>query len=105
MFNIITRRTLNDYRASYPEAAQALQKWFADFKGASFASTNELKAVYGNASFIADNRVVFNIHGNKYRLIVRINFRYKAVQIKWFGTHAEYDKIDAATIDYKNHDS
>lgn len=66
---------------------------------------NELKAVYGNASVIADNRVVFSIHGNKYRLIVRINVQYKGVQIKWFGTHAEYDKIDATLIEYKNHDS
>lgn len=66
---------------------------------------NELKAVYGNASVIADDRVVFNIHGNKYRLIVRINIQYKGVQIKWFGTYAEYDKIDATLIEYKNHDS
>lgn len=105
MFNIITRRTLNEYRIQYPEAAQALQKWYVDFRRSNFASMNELKAVYGNASVIADNRVVFSIHGNKYRLIVRINVQYKGVQIKWFGTHAEYDKIDATLIEYKNHDS
>ncbi|AQG81770.1 type II toxin-antitoxin system HigB family toxin [Spirosoma montaniterrae] len=102
MFNIITRRTLNEYRTQYPEAAQALQKWYVDMKAARFGSMNELKAVYGNASVIADNRVVFNIHGNKYRLIVRINFQFKGVQIKWFGPHAEYDMIDAATISYKD---
>lgn len=104
MFNIITRRTLNEYRTQYPDAAQALQKWYADLRSGIFSSMNELKAVYGNASILADNRVVFNIHGNKYRLIVRINFQFKAIQIKWFGTHAEYDKIDAATIDYKNNE-
>lgn len=104
MFNIITRRTLNEYRAHYPDAAQALQKWYADLKSGPFSSMNELKAVYGNASVLADNRVVFNIHGNKYRLIVRINFQFRAIQIKWFGTHAEYDKIDATTIDYKKNE-
>lgn len=102
MFNIITRRTLNEYRTHYPDAAQALQKWYSDFKAAGFSSMNELKATYGNASVVADNRVVFTIHGNKYRLIVRINFQFKAIQVKWFGTHAEYDKVNAATIDYKN---
>ncbi len=104
MFNIITRRTLNDYRARYPEAAQALQKWYIELKGGSFSSMNDLKNVYGNASVVSDNRVVFNIHGNKYRLIIRINFQYKAIQIKWFGTHADYDKIDAATINYKDNE-
>ena len=104
MFNIITRRTLNTCREQYPDAAQALQKWYSDMKTADFQSMNELKAVYGNASVVADNRAVFNIHGNKYRLIVRINFLYKAVQIKWFGTHAEYDTINAATVSYKNDD-
>lgn len=104
MFNIITRRTLNDYRTQYPEAAQALQKWYVDIKGADFSSMNELKAVYGNASVVADNRVVFNIHGNKFRLIVRINFQYKGLQIKWFGTHSEYDKINAAIVSYKADD-
>jgi mRNA interferase HigB len=65
---------------------------------------NDLKAVYGNASVISDNRVVFTIHGNKYRLIIRINFQYRAIQIKWFGTHADYDKIDAATINDKDNE-
>lgn len=101
MFNILTRRTLNEYCSQYPEAAQALRKWYLDIKNADFASMNELKSVHGNASILADNRVVFNIHGNTYRLIVRFNFRYKAVLIKWFGPHALYDTIDAATINFK----
>jgi len=57
--------------------------------------------MYGNASLVADDRVVFNIMGNKYRLVVRIAFEFKAIQIKWFGTHAEYDKIDVTIIQYK----
>jgi mRNA interferase HigB len=66
-----------------------------------FKNFKELKKVYGNASLVADDRVVFNIMGNKYRLVVRIVFEFKAIQIKWFGTHAEYDKIDMAIIQYK----
>lgn len=57
--------------------------------------------MYGNASLVADDRIVFNIMGNKYRLVVRMLFDYKAIQIKWFGTHAEYDKIDVKTIPFK----
>ena len=66
-----------------------------------FKNYNELKKVYGSASHVADDRVIFNIMGNKYRLVVRIVFEFKAIQIKWFGTHAEYDKIDVTIIQYK----
>jgi mRNA interferase HigB len=98
MFNIITRRALNQYADRYPEAAVALQKWYHEFRRMNFANANELKAVYQNASIVADSRVIFNVMGNQYRLIVRVNYRFKAVQIKWFGTHREYDRINAATV-------
>ena len=100
MFNIITSRTINEYCQKYPEAAQALRKWYSDFSKAAFDSANELKAAYGNASIVGDNRVVFNIGGKKFRLVVRISYPYKAVMIKWFGTHKEYDKIDVTTVQY-----
>jgi len=58
---------------------------------------NEIKKAYGNASLVKDDRVVFNIMGNKYRLVVRIVFDYKTIQVKWFGTHTEYDKNDVAS--------
>jgi mRNA interferase HigB len=60
-----------------------------------------LKRVYGNASLIGDERVIFNIMGNKFRLLVRVSFDFKAIQIKWFGTHAEYDRIDVKKIKFK----
>ncbi|MEQ6120061.1 type II toxin-antitoxin system HigB family toxin [Reichenbachiella sp. MALMAid0571] len=101
MFNIITRRTLNRYCVQYPEAAEPLKKWYYELKREDFNNSNELKNVYKNASIVADNRVVFNIGGNKYRLVVRINFAYKAIQIKWFGTHKEYDKIDVVKVQLK----
>ena len=101
VFNIITRKTLLDYCRKYPEAAVALQNWYYEMLKSEFKNFNELKKVYGNASLVGDDRVVFNIAGNKYRLVVRITFEFKAIQIKWFGTHAEYDKIDVSTISYK----
>ena len=101
MFNIITRKTLLDYCKKYPEAAVALQNWYYELLKTEFRNFNELKKVYGNATLVGDDRVIFNIMGNKYRLIVRIVFEFKAIQIKWFGTHAEYDKIDVSTIHFK----
>ena len=101
VFNIITRKTLLEYCTKYPKAATALQEWYYEFLCLEFKNFNELKEIYGNASLVADDRVVFNFMGNKYRLIVRILFDFKAIQIKWFGTHAEYDKIDVTVIQFK----
>lgn len=86
---------------SFPAAKAALQLWYAEFKEYEFNNFNELKAVYGNASIVANNRVVFNIKGNDFRLVVKINFYSKQVFIIWFGTHAAYNIIDVATIRYK----
>lgn len=91
-----------EYCKKFPTASTALQEWYHELVNADFKNFNELKKVYGNASLVADNRVVFNIMGNKYRLVVRIVFDFKAIQVKWFGTHAEYDKIDVKTIQFKN---
>ncbi len=101
MFNIITRKTLLEYCKKYPAAAIALQVWYHEISRCDFKNFNELKNVYGNASVVADDRVVFNIMGNKYRLVVRIVFDFKAIQIKWFGTHREYDTIDVTIIRHK----
>jgi len=100
VLNIITRKTLLDYCKKYPRASTALQEWYHEVVNSDFKSFNELKRVYGNASIVADDRVVFNIMGNKDRLVVRIVFDFKVVQIKWFGTHAEYDKIDVTTVQH-----
>ena len=98
VFNIITRRTLLAYCRLYPTAAVALQQWYAELLNQDFSHFNQLKAAYPAASLVGDDRVVFNIMGNKYRLVVRFSFAYKAIQIKWFGTPAEYDHVDVATI-------
>ena len=101
MFNIITRRTLLFYADKYPLASNALFEWYHELVISEFVNFNELKKVYGNASLVGDDRVIFNIMGNKFRLIVRIVFEFKSIQIKWFGTHEEYNKIDALTIQFK----
>jgi len=104
MFNIIARKTLIAYMEKYPAAKTSLSKWYNELIESDFANFNELKLVYKSASLVADNRVIFNIKGNDYRLVVRILFEYKSIQIKWFGTHKEYDKIDVTTITYNKND-
>ena len=101
MFNIIARKTLLDYCKRYPSAETALQEWYHELNQADFKNFNELKKVYGHASIVADDRVVFNIMGNHYRLVVRIVFEFKAIQVKWFGTHEEYEKIDVTSKHFK----
>lgn len=101
MFNIINRKTLLTYSERYPLAKNALYEWYYEFLHSDFASFQELKKVYGSASLVGDDRVVINIMGNHYRLVIRIVFLYKTVQIKWFGSHKEYDRIDVTTIKFK----
>lgn len=79
-------------------AKTQLMVWFNEFSKLEFASFNELKKVYGNASIINNNRVVFNIKGNYFRLVVSINFTQAACYIIWFGTHKGYDKINVETV-------
>jgi mRNA interferase HigB len=101
VFNIIARKILLDYSKKYPEARNGLLGWYHELEKSNFKNLNELKSNYPDASIIGDNRIIFNILGNKYRLIVRVIFNYKAIQIKWFGTHSEYNKVDALTVQNK----
>lgn len=77
---------------------QPLKSWFREVSSAHWSSFNELKESYPSASILNDNRVVFNIKGNAYRLIVKFNLEFQLCWIRFIGTHAEYDKIDANTI-------
>jgi mRNA interferase HigB len=74
--------------------------WYTEFSGHKFTNFNELKKVYGNASVVNNNRVVFNIKGNDFRLVISINFLQSASYVIWFGTHKEYDKINVETISF-----
>lgn len=95
---VISRKALIEFWGKHPDAEQPLRAWFFEAKNASWKTPTNIKALYGNASIIANNRVVFNIGGNKFRLVVKINYKYFIVYIRFVGTHAEYDKIDVKTI-------
>ena len=100
--NVIIKRSVLFYCDKYPAAKVALLGWYKEFCDVNYKNFNELKQVYGNASLVANSRVIFNIKGNDFRLIVSVNFKQLAAYIIWFGTHQQYDKINAATIEFDN---
>ena len=98
---VIALSTLKSFWASAPEfqdAEQPTLTWYRDVLKADWASPAQVKLHYGNASVLRDGRVVFNIAGNKYRLVVWINYPYKVIYIRFIGTHRQYDAIDAQTV-------
>lgn len=95
---IISRKALREFWEAHADARQPLQAWYHDTKKASWKTPDEIKKIYRNASFLANKRVVFNIKGNKYRLVVVVQYQHSIIYIRFVGTHKEYDKIDAATI-------
>jgi len=95
---IIARKTLREFWKHHPDAEQPLRAWYAEAKSARWLTPNEIKLRYRSASFVANNRVVFNIGGNKYRLVVAIRYDVGIVFIRFIGTHAAYDKIDVTTV-------
>ncbi|MEM6817057.1 MAG: type II toxin-antitoxin system HigB family toxin [Bacteroidota bacterium] len=101
---VIKEKTLFEYcrHSKYRQAKGSIKAWVYEARASNWNNSNELKAHYGNASIINSKRVVFNINGNEYRLVVDIEYKLKIIIIIWFGTHAEYDKIDAKTVSYEN---
>ena len=95
---IISRRTLREFWAKHPDAEQPLQAWYANAKRADWKTPSDVKAIYRNSSIVANNRVVFNIKGNTYRLVAAIDYQYSVIYIRFVGTHQTYNKINAATI-------
>jgi mRNA interferase HigB len=95
---VISKKILREFWVKHADSAEQLKSWFQEASVAEWKSPKQIKKDYPSASFLADNRVVFNIKGNKYRLIVRINYEYSMVWIRFIGTHAEYDKIDSTKI-------
>jgi mRNA interferase HigB len=89
---------LREFWKKHADSEQQLAAWFRETSSAEWKSTKDIKREYPSASFLENKRVVFNIKGNTYRLIVRINYDYRMVWIRFIGTHAEYDKIDANNI-------
>ena len=95
---IISRKTLREFWIKHNDCEEQLKSWHRETEKSNWNNPNELKREYPNASILENNRVVFNIKGNNYRLIVKINYDYKIIWIRFLGTHSEYDKIDATTI-------
>jgi len=96
--HVISRRKLRGFWENHPDARTSLESWFADVKHAEWQKPEDIKAIYRNASIIGNNRVVFNIKGNKYRLVVAVQYTFRIVYIRFVGTHQEYDRIDSETI-------
>lgn len=95
---IIARKTLKDFWEDHPDSEQPLKSWFKVSKAADWKNPTEVKACYKSASVLKEGRVVFNIAGNKYRIITKINYPYRVVYIRFVGTHKQYDDVDAQTV-------
>ena len=95
---IIAKRTLRTFWERDPRAEQPLKSWYAIAKKADWSSPTDVKQAYGNASLIGNDRVVFNIGGNRYRLIVRFDYTHRIGFVRFVGTHAEYDAVNASRV-------
>jgi len=97
---IIARRTIKEFWevVDYADSEQPLKSWISIAKRADWATPQDIKKQFGNASIIGGQRVVFNIAGNKYRLVVKFNYPYRIGYIRFIGTHKQYDMIDAESI-------
>lgn len=98
IMNVIKHKTLIDFWSKHPDSKGALEAWFAEAGKATWHGPADIKKRYPTADFLKSNRVIFNIRGNKYRLIVQIEYKTKIVFIRFVGTHAEYSKINAETV-------
>ena len=103
---IIARSTLVRYADSlksskdYRSVKSALEAWYHEAKSADWTSPADVKRHYRSVSIVGEDRLVFNIKGNEYRLVVAVNYRHRIVYIKWIGTHAQYDRIDVSKVGY-----
>ena len=104
---IIARRTLREFIASraghknQPALKAALDAWFAEVSRARWANTADVRRLYATASVVTADRIVFNIKGNSYRLVVAVDFEKGIVWIKWIGTHRDYDRIDVRQVQHE----
>ncbi len=97
---IISRKALRVFweRPEHADSEQPLRAWFREASKAEWKSPALIKAAYRSASFVGNDRVVFNIGGNKYRLVVRVNYAYRVIYVRFVGTHRQYDRIDARKV-------
>lgn len=96
---IVALKTLREFWTQHPDAEQPLRAWHDEVSRAQWRSPSEIKAQFGNASILKGRRAVFNIKGNDYRLVAALAYHTGLVFVKFVGTHAEYDRIDAETVE------
>lgn len=97
---IYNRSAIEAYGRKHAAAREALRAWYHEAARADWGSPGDVKRQFPKASVVANDRVVFNVAGNAYRLVVSFNYAYRAGYVKFFGTHAEYDRVDAAKVDH-----
>lgn len=95
---VIAIKRLRDFWRLHPDAEQALKAWYKEAEAASWRNSTDIKKRYASASIVGSDRVVFNIGGGKYRLVVHINYAFQVVYVRFIGTHRAYDGIDVRTI-------
>ena len=95
---VITKRRLAEFWDEHPDAEEALTIWYRLARAARWKNAADVQVALSNVSVLNDNRFVFNVRGNKYRLIAKINFRRAIVFVRFVGTHEEYDHIDAGSV-------
>lgn len=95
---IISRKALRRFWERYADSEQPLRAWFREASRADWKSPAQIKAAYRSASLVGNDRVVFNIAGNKYRLVVRVNYHYRVIYIRFVGTHRQYDRINVKEV-------
>jgi mRNA interferase HigB len=95
---VFSRSTIVRFSRSHPSAREPLRAWFAEVTRAQWSGPADIRRAYASASLLAGDRVVFNIKGNTYRVVVMVKYEFHAVYVRFIGTHAEYDRIDATTI-------
>jgi mRNA interferase HigB len=95
---IVAKSTLREFWAVHPNAEEPLLAWYREVEKEDWSEPAQVKAKYRNASFVKNNRVVFNIKGNDYRLVVKINYPYRIVYVRFVGTHVEYDKVNVEEV-------
>ena len=98
MERIFAKSTLRQFWQRRPDSEQYLKTWYNVAMISNWKTPNDVKKSYANASVLKDNRIVFNVKGNSYRLVAKFNFEKQFIFIRFIGTHSEYDKIDANTI-------
>lgn len=96
--NVVTKKTLQAFWTIHPSAKGPLTAWYAHAKTADWRSPQDIKNDFRSVDFIGDNRVIFDIGGNRYRLVARVSYTFKQVLVKFVGTHKEYDRIDPETV-------